>query len=419
MRSTSRPAVRRGLAVLLATSVAGLAGLAGPLTSAQADTAPPAGVPATVSADALPTVQIDGVAWSQAVRGNVVYVGGAFGTARPAGAAAGTSTTVRNNLLAYDITTGALITSFAPSLNAQVRQVSVSPDGTRVYVAGDFTQANGVSRNRVAAFNATTGALITSFAPVLNSKASSILATDTAIYVGGVFTSANGNARSKVAAFAPSNGGLLPWNPNADSTVFAMVKTPGGKVVLGGNFQNVGGSAAYGLAGVDAVTGAQVPWNGNQKVRNAGADSSINSLSIKGDKIYGSGYTYGAGGNLEGAFQADAESGDVTWVEDCHGDTYGVYPAAGAVYTVSHSHYCGNVDGFPQTEPWSLPAGDGVDHGRARHHHERPDGLLQLGRHAAPRHAALVAAGRRRHLHRPEPGRLGGLRQRRLRRARR
>ena len=32
--------------------------------------------PATVTADALPTVQIDGVVWSQAVVGNTVYAGG-------------------------------------------------------------------------------------------------------------------------------------------------------------------------------------------------------------------------------------------------------------------------------------------------------------------------------------------------------
>ena len=42
-----------------------------------------------VTADALPTAQIDGVVWSQAIVGNTVYAGGSFKTARPAGAAAG------------------------------------------------------------------------------------------------------------------------------------------------------------------------------------------------------------------------------------------------------------------------------------------------------------------------------------------
>ena len=44
----------------------------------------------------------------------------------------------------------------------------------------------------------------------------------------------------------------------------------------------------------------------------------------------------------------------LVWVEDCHGDSYDSYPATyGAVYVVSHAHYCGNVGGFPQTDPWS------------------------------------------------------------------
>src|SRR4051812_458163 len=94
--------------------------------TARADSAPAPGTgtdPVTVSADALPTVQINGVAWSQVVVGNTVYVAGSFTRARPAGAPAGTNETVRNNLLAYDIRTGELIPSFAPNLNAQERAV--------------------------------------------------------------------------------------------------------------------------------------------------------------------------------------------------------------------------------------------------------------------------------------------------------
>jgi hypothetical protein len=60
-------------------------------------------------------VQIDGVVWSQAIVGNTVYAGGSCAQARPAGAAPGTNTTTRNNLLAYNITTGVMSTSFVPT----------------------------------------------------------------------------------------------------------------------------------------------------------------------------------------------------------------------------------------------------------------------------------------------------------------
>ena len=42
-----------------------------------------------VTADGLPTVQIDGVVWTQAVVGDRVFAAGEFTHARPAGAAPG------------------------------------------------------------------------------------------------------------------------------------------------------------------------------------------------------------------------------------------------------------------------------------------------------------------------------------------
>src|ERR1700755_239506 len=73
-----------------------------------------------VTADALPTAQIDGVTWAQAINGNTVYVGGSFAHARPAGVAlGGPGTVTRTNLLAYNLDTGVLISSFAPTLNGQ------------------------------------------------------------------------------------------------------------------------------------------------------------------------------------------------------------------------------------------------------------------------------------------------------------
>src|SRR5690348_10997259 len=70
---------------------------------ALADTAPvPPVTLSTVSADSLPTVQVNGVVWSQVVVGNTVYATGSFSQARPAGSAAGSNQTPRSNILAYN-----------------------------------------------------------------------------------------------------------------------------------------------------------------------------------------------------------------------------------------------------------------------------------------------------------------------------
>src|SRR5690606_33439092 len=127
---------------------------------AGADTAPisPEITP-TVSADLLPTVQIDdGVVWDQVIVGNTVYATGEISRVRPAGSPKGQNLTTRNNLLAYNLTTGNLVTTWAPSLDAEGKSIAASADGSVIYVGGNFRNANSTVRNRVAAFNATTGA---------------------------------------------------------------------------------------------------------------------------------------------------------------------------------------------------------------------------------------------------------------------
>jgi hypothetical protein len=308
-----------------------------------------------VTADALPTVQIDGVVWSQAIVGSTVYAGGNFANARPAGAAAGTSLTPRSDLLSYNISTGVLNTAFAPTLNGQVKTVAASPDGSRIYVGGTFTTVDGATRSRIAAFSTATGALITTFKPIMSTQVNAIAATNTTVYVGGVFTTANGVVRNRLAAFNAADGALTAWNPNADFNVNALVITPnGGLVIAGGAFQNVGAQPEYGMAAIDATTGAVKPWAANQTVRNAGTAAAILSLSTDGTAIYGTGYVFGVGGNLEGAFSADPLTGSINWIEDCHGDTYSAFSMNNVVYTVSHSHLCKNVGSFPQTDPWTM-----------------------------------------------------------------
>ena len=277
-----------------------------------------------VTADALPTVRMDGVAWSQAIVNTTVYVGGSFANARAAGAAPGTDQTPRANVLAYDLATGALNTAFAPSTNAQVLSVAASPDGSRVYIAGDFTSVSGATRDRVAAFDTATGALIASFSQTVDGRVKTIIATNDRVYIGGGFTTVNGIGRTRLAAVRASDGAVLDWAPSADYNVNAMVLTPdGSRVIVGGAFANVSGVPAYGLAAVDAAPGAVLPWAANQTVRDAGPNAAILGLSTDGTNIYGNGYVYvGGGGNLEGTFSADPNSGTIHWVQDCHGDTY-------------------------------------------------------------------------------------------------
>jgi hypothetical protein len=341
------------IAATAAVFAAGLVFFAQP---AVADTAPPVpSTPETVSSDGLPTVQIDGVVWDQKVAGNTAYAGGDFQTARPAGAAAGVNTVPRTGLLSYNLQTGALISSWNPSPNARVRNMAVSPDGTRLYVAGSFTSIAGATRYRIAAFDTATGAL-TSFRPVLNGKVNAVAATNSTVYLVGQFTTAEGAAVSGAVSYDAVTGARKTgWAPTVSTgqATSVVVKSDGTKVVIGGSFQSVNGSSnpGYGLAMLDGTTAALLPFNVNAKVRNADANAAISSLSSDEGGVYGTGQHYGSG-TLEGTFYASWNNGDIIWVEDCHGDTYSVFPTANAIYTTSHAHYCGNIGAFPQPDPW-------------------------------------------------------------------
>ncbi len=315
--------------------------------------------PTTVSADALPTAQIDGVVWDQVVVGNTVYVAGSFATARPAGSAPGVDTVPRANLLAYDLATGALVQSFAPTTNAQVLSIAASPDGSRLYIGGDFTQVNGASVWRIAAINRTTGALLTTFLPKPDAKVRAITVTADTVYFGGLFNAVGAATRPRLAAARVSDGGLLDWAPAADGAggVNAMALSPDGtSLVVGGSFTTLNGSSnpGYGLGAVDATTGSLLPFAANTTwIRNGTDNGAITDLTGDADYVYGSGYTYGrTGGTLEGTFAARWDGGAIEWIEDCHGDTYSAFPMGGVVYQASHKHYCGNIGSYPQVEPW-------------------------------------------------------------------
>ncbi len=341
--------------LLLTTGLTAVA--AGTAAPAAADTSPSdPSLPVTASADALPTVQINGVVWAQAVVGNKVWATGGFTTARPAGSAPGVNEVDRRNVLVYDIRTGERDTTFTESLNATGQIVAVSPDQRRVYVGGDFTSASGVKHERIVAFDAATGKAIHSFAASLDQRVSAIAATNDTVYVGGSFLTANGVPRTRLAAFRASDGALLGWAPTAqDQQVSSLVLAPDGRTLYaGGKFTGLNGNGIRGLGALDPVTGATRPLPVAGVISNGGDAGGITSLSVDQDTLYGTGFTFGAlsVGNLEGVFAAGLSDGQLDWVADCHGDHYSSATIGGVVYAAGHAHYCGNIDSFSQTDPW-------------------------------------------------------------------
>ena len=352
--------------------LAGLLLATGALPAATTAAATPT-LPTPVTAGALPTPQTNGIVWAVTIVGNTVYAGGRFTEARPAGAAAGTQEVPRHNLLAFDLTTGALL-PWAPDAEGSVFTSTTNPgpycqsagatnqwvcdsvfrikanaDGSEIYVGGDFDHINGVVRTRIAEFDTATGNLNQTFAPVLDSRVRGISVTPNAVYLGGGFSSVDGVSRTRLAAVDPTTGALLPWAPIADGEVFSVLAAPAqGKVLVGGGFDHIDGAAHRGIMSVDGNTGAVSPWS----VTLPGTVSTVTDIEPDGagNAIIGA-YNYGDGATrFEGRASINIAGGSLNWQDGCYGDTQAVVVSNGIVYSVSHTHECDPI-GIPATIP--------------------------------------------------------------------
>jgi hypothetical protein len=106
------------------------------------------------------------------------------------------------------------------------------------------------------------------------------------------------------------------------------------------------------MGAVDSGSGTTtLPWVANQTIKDSTPKAGITSLVTDGTQIYGSGYSFGSGGSFEGTFAADPYTGKIAWLNDCHGDTYGVFPMGQVLYSVSHAHDCWAIGAFSQSNP--------------------------------------------------------------------
>src|SRR6185436_12431334 len=92
--------------------------------------------------------------------------------------------------------------------------------GSALYVAGSFTQAGGLPRNGLAAFDVDDTPQTTTWAPgAANGPIECIHAHGNTVYIGGGFTTVDGVGREHIAALNSASGALTNWNPGANNWV--------------------------------------------------------------------------------------------------------------------------------------------------------------------------------------------------------
>lgn len=153
--------------------------------------------------------------------------------------------TARNRLARINAD-GTLDTGFNPGTgcNAPVWDVLLQNDG-KVVIAGEFSDYNGTSRNRIARTNAD-GSLDASFYPVsglydISGAVGRRLALHggNKILVGGSFTMANGYTHNRIARFNTNGGVDAGFSSGAGASggsIWALAVRPNGKILAGGGF---------------------------------------------------------------------------------------------------------------------------------------------------------------------------------------
>jgi Domain of unknown function (DUF5122) beta-propeller len=272
---------------------------------------------------------VNGRVLASVVVGNQVIVGGTFTAAvSPSGA-----TVPRAHLAAFDATTGELVTGFTADANYTVRALT-QWNGT-VYAGGQFTRINGTTRNRVAAFAPGTGALVSTFAPsVTGGQVYALDARAGRLFLGGDFTAVSGVARTRVAAVDAATGALDPsFAPAPDNRVNAIRSTgDGATVYLGGKFTSVSGVARAGLARVDAATGAV------SAVAFQYAPAIVLGLDLTPD---GAGLLVAGGGTNNSGAVWNTSTGKRTWTLRTDGDVQAIHYFDGDAYFGFHDGYQG------------------------------------------------------------------------------
>src|ERR1017187_641025 len=260
-----------------------------------------------VSSTNIASWQTNNTVWSLAYGGGVAYVGGQFTSVRPPGDAIGTGEVARTFLAAFNSTTGALITSFNPVLtgtaSAEVTALAVSPDGKTLYVGGLFNHVDGVYRDNLAALSTSTAAL-TGWAPPAFGKVNAIALNPrgSEIYLGGSFDELDGQARTYAGAVSV-RARLQPWAPVLNDAVTSIAVAPSdAQVLVGGYFQTINGMTRNAAGAVDPVTGTTTePWSANIVPWNPPrCTSAVKAIVISGSTAY-----LGAEGTGGGCFDGD------------------------------------------------------------------------------------------------------------------
>jgi PKD repeat protein len=335
----------------------------------------------------------NGVVYSIGQVGTTVFLGGSFTTVSPH---ASSTTISAPYITAFTAGTGALVSTFQPTVDGEVDTITPGPAANEVYIGGSFKTVDGV-KTRVALLNATTGAMVAGWkAPAFNSAVSKLVLADGQLFVGGSFTLANASVRDGLATLDPATGALTNfatdtftghhnYGTNCNPTHMTCangavglksldVNPAGTELVAIGNFTSVDGQARDQVAVLNiGQTGTSLNTSWATLAYTAACfsgafDSYIRDVQFSPDGSYFVIVaTGGSGTNTDGTnsscdtaarYEANGSGSNIrpTWIDYTGQDSFWSVAVTGtAVYAGGHERWVNNSHGFDTAGPGAVP----------------------------------------------------------------
>jgi hypothetical protein len=357
-----------GGGALALTVAAGV--LAMPATNAFAVSVQQATVVSAVPADNTPDV-LDGQVDTILQVGSTMIIGGTFTQVQnPKG---GTIYT-RDNIAAFDVTTGDVITTFVPTVDGEVMVLLPGPDASTFVAGGSFKNVDGTAWAGLARLKVADGSRDTTFAAhLVFGRVFDAVSRGGHLYVGGQFSKVTGGSRTNLASFNSTTGALDPLNlpvtgPREAGTTANVhvldVTADGTKMIISGNFTTVGGVARSQIAMVALTTGTVSTWQTDSfaPLCNLKMVTYIRGIDFSGDGTYFVVVDSGAAHkntlcDSASRFEATGGAGQLpTWVNYTGGDTLTQVAVTGAaVYIGGHMRWMSNPLGHNSAGPGAIP----------------------------------------------------------------
>jgi len=306
---------------------------------------------------------LDGQVNAIAQVGGTIILGGVFTQVQPDD---DPTILTRNNIVAFNATTGALSTTFVPSFDGEVTSLLVAPDGQSVWAGGFFNNVNGQPSKSLAKLRVSDGQRVAGFTPPsMDGRVKDLRLSGGRLWTSGTFATVAGSPGAGLVTLNPNTGARDPYmgltisgvHNGGTTQVPKFDITPDGSKLIGiGNLTAVAGQTRRQIFMLDisGPSAALANWATNQytSICSSSFQSYMRDLDISPDGTffvvsttggYGSGTTSSC--DTTQRFETGGTGTTIlpTWVDKTGGDTtYAVAITGVAVYTGGHFRWQNN-----------------------------------------------------------------------------